>query len=326
MTKYSKKFCWILIVFWLAGLMGCSSKKEEQPLSRIEAKEKIEQILENDYDLSSVITWTGDTFWIYVPDENPLYSIAGGKKSTKPVKKKYTLQYIDSIFDNNDLKIEYDIVEATKLSSGNGMSTQYSKEFNTKYRNVTTAISRVFFKAENPPKFIVLVVANIKDGLKTTTTFYTEDLKKYQAGALPPDEYTLRIQTEPSGDEAIKGDAKGTHIEYKDIDIKDFIAKQVTTRINFKFQNSDFPPDKNVADEILDAVVKTIHAYGFEDFSSVVLTDLRANSEITFSKKQINAIQSTLPKEKPASAGKIITIDFSDLMKNTKPDNSQDQN
>ena len=316
MKKYTKSFCFILIGFWLMGLIGCSSKKEEQSLSRLEAETKISQILDNDYDLPSFLAWAGDTFWIYTWSENPLYAISGGKKSSKPTEKKYSLQFAQSAFEGDTIKVEYDVVPATKVSSGNGMSTRYSKEFNSKYRNATMAISRVFFSAENPPTFIVMVIADIKEGLETITTFYTEDLKKYQAGALPPDEYTLRIQSQPSGDEAIKNDTKGKHIEYVDIDIKDFIAKQITYRITFKFQNSDFPPDKSIADEVLDAVVKTIHAYDFNNFSSVVLVDLRANTETTFSKTEINEMQSTLPKEKPASEGKVITIDFSDMMKN----------
>ena len=308
---------YFILTFIFLTIAGCSPQKEEQPLSRRESENKIIQILENDYDLNPITQWAGDTFWLYIPTEKPLFAISASPRS-QPIKKKYILQFIDTVFEDNVLRIEYDVVPAFKIAVPNGISNRYTQEFNLRYQNVTHALSRSFFTSENPPQFIVLVIADIKEGIELATTFYLEDLKKYQSGALPQDEYGVRIQTEPAGNKEIKHDITGAHIEYKDIDIKNFIAKQVATRITFKFQNSDFPPDKNYEDEIVNAIIKTFHAYDFNDFTSVLLNDLRTKKETIFSRKQINEMQSSLPKEKPASEGKIITIDFSEMMKQSQ--------
>ncbi len=311
--KLSKRiFLALLIIIFVAG---CSSK-EKQPFTKLEAGQKFVKLLENDYGLQPVVRWLENTLWIYVPNENPLYQIAGSKKPSCPVKKTYTIQYANVNFNNNIFEVEYDIVPATKLLPSKGMSTKYSPEFNEQYRNVTSAISRTFFNSENPPEFIVLVAADILNGLQAKTIFHTLDLKKYFSQALPPDEYALRAKTESSGNEKIIGDKEGKYLEIKEISMPEFLAKQMAYRISFKFQNSDFPPEKSIDDEILNAITKTLQAYNFNNFSEVVLKDLREGNEKSFSKDQINTLRKTLPKEKLVEQGKVITIDFSDLMKN----------
>ena len=61
------------------------------------------------------------------------------------------------------------------------------------------------------------------------------------------------------------------------------------------------------AAQIISEVLKTNYSLDVE------VVDLRKNKQIDFTKTQIKQIQSTLAQEKPASEGKIITIDFSDM-------------
>ncbi len=313
---------YFVLVFIFLAIAGCSSKKEQQPLSRLESERKIIQILENDHNLKPVAQWEGDTFWIYIPIEKPLFAIAASGTS-RTVEKKYILQFVESIFNNSTLEIEYDVVPAFKMAPPNGITNRYTQTFNNKYQNITNALSRAFFTAKNPPKFIVVIIADIKDGIEMMTTFYTEDLKKYQSGALPADEYMVRIHNEPYGADEIKNDKEGKHVESYDIKMRDFVSRQIKNRINFKFQNSDFPPDKNYEDEIIDAIIKTFHAYDFNDFSSVSLSDLRQDKKQTLSFEKIKKLQDPLPKEKASSEGKVITIDFSDMIKGLKKDSDQ---
>lgn len=293
---------------------GCSAKVE-LPASRMEATEKLTKILENDYSYAPVIHWAKDTLWIYLPETSALYAIEGSSAKPSSTPKKYILQYISVLYQDRAFLIEHDVVEATKITTGAGMSTRYSQAFNEQYRNATTAISRTFFAAQNPPAFIVLVIADIQNGLATKTVFYAEDLKRYFTQSIPPEEYAVRVRTEPYGDPNIVGDRQGKHISYDEISFPEFLAKQIAYRINFKFQSSDFPPDKNVDEEILDAVVKTVQAYNFNDFTHVIFQDLRAKEEQTVTREQVDRLREPLPQEDPLNKSKIITIDFSDIWK-----------
>ncbi len=306
-------FCFLLA---LTLVMGCSSK-EEPPTPKTEATKKLIQILENDYDYTPVVRWAEETLWVFVPIEESLYKISAGDGPSKPVKKDFSLEFIDGTFEDGTFSLEYDVIPATKVASGSGMGTGYSEKFNTTYQNITNTLSQSFFSTDKPPRFVVIIVADTKEGLMIKNTVYFLDLKKYFTSSLPPDEYSLRIQTEFLGNKKNIGDTKGRQLEFKDVLWSDFLIKQMTRRIQFKFQNSDFPPEENPQEEILKVIALVTMIYNVNDYTTVVLNDLRNERQEEFTRAQIEARQdpAIAQKEKEPSEGKIITFDFSQFLK-----------
>jgi hypothetical protein len=305
---------YFLLVIMLLG--GCSSQ-EEPPTPRSEATKKLIQILENDYAYKPVVRWAGETLWIYLPCEENLYKISAGEGSSKATTKTFNLEFIEGAFQDNIFSFEYDIIPATKVSAGSGMGTGYSEAFHTRYQNITNTLSQSFFSVDSPPRFVVIIIADIKEGLLIKNTLYMMDLKKYYTSSLPPDEYSLRIKTDFLGDKKMIGDDKGRGLECSDVVWSDFLINQMIRRIQFKFQNSDFPPQEIPQEEILKMIAMVTMIYDFNDYTTVVLNDLRGQKEETFSRAQIEERQdqSILKKEKEPAEGRVITFDFSQFLK-----------
>lgn len=323
----------LVVLLTLLYAAGCSPATEK-PLSSSEADKKFIQILRNDYGLAPVLFYQGETLWIYLPDENrELYKITAGPASAAPsTPKKFALEYIKGVFKEKIFEFEYDVITPTKVSSGSGLANQYSPEFSTQNRNVLTAIARTFFDAEKSPEFIVIVFADVKNGMEAAQTFHVPDLKRYYSYGMPPDEYSMRVLTEANGSQKIIGDFEGKHLRPKPVSWTEFLQKQIEQRVRYKFQSSDFPPNETPATEILKIIAATLNIYDFKKYDAVNLIDLRTANARSFTRGQIENLQNTLNlgQEKPAPEGKIITVDFSNLGKenskgilSTKPTNEE---
>lgn len=311
-----KRSFFLLAALWLAvSLAGCESSPKSY--TKNEADESFLRIMKNEFSYNVKTFWAKDTLWIYLPIEDAaLYKIAAGQK-TPPTEKKFSLEFFDGTFKENSFVFEYDIINATKVGGGAGLSTRPTDEFNTYYRNIITGISRSYFSADKPPEFIVLVLADIKNGMEAEQTIYLLDLKKYFSYALPPDEYSMRALTETRGDAKITGDTEGRHLHPTAVTWSDFLTRQVTQRVRSKFQNSELPENETAKGIILKMTAMTMMTYDYENYGGVILNDLRAKQTETFTRAQIKALEdkSMLGQKKAIPEGKIITIDFSDLGK-----------
>jgi|GEM_PF-1637532 len=192
MVKMKKLFLAVCLLTLLIPLQGCTPR--EQTLAPSAADQLFIKIMDQDYDTKAKTFWAGKTLWIYLPDDTrEIFTIASSQKTSTPIKRKFSLQYCDGTFEGKTFIFEYDVIEATKVSPGGGISPQYSESFNTQYRGAVTAVTRAYFGAENPPEFIVIVLADTKNGLEVQNTICTLDLKKYYSSALAPDEYSVRV-------------------------------------------------------------------------------------------------------------------------------------
>lgn len=281
------KKVFVLMVCLVLLSFGCSKKKEIR-YAPTEAETKLTKILSEEFHHAVVTRTVGKTFWIYLPVDKELFNIKyAEERPSSP--RKFTVQYLDGNFADQIFNIEYDIIPATKSSKGNGVTSDYTEEFNKIYRDALEAITRTYLDAEGPPDFIVLVIADIKNGVEIVNTMSLEDYKKYQIQTLPYEEYILRFLNESKGGKGIVGDAEGTHLDYKDIVWGDFLMKQMLHRIGFKYQSSDFEPSDNSEDEILKIVQLTTGTYQFTDFNQVKLTDVRSKATHLFDKNQLGS-------------------------------------
>jgi len=297
-----------LTILILAVIFGCSPVPARKTLS--EAHEKFLKICEETYGLKVILTPLKNTVWIYIPIKGNIYDLKATKSSDSSQKPtpKPSINFIEGDFKNSSFKIDYDISITNAYPQKGGYSISQNEEFNKAYRHIYEAILRSYFdveklpgqrefedprrntirekmiethiRTEKTPDFFIVVFADVTNGIQSKTIFYIEDYKRYATQSLPYDEYAKRLISEVTGVEEAIGDLTGEHLKYDEITWPEFLAKQITSRAKFKYQHSHFIPGDDAKEEILTCVVDTISAYGFSDFQSVSLNDLR--SEVTY--------------------------------------------
>ncbi|MFA5059518.1 MAG: hypothetical protein WC676_02720 [Candidatus Omnitrophota bacterium] len=287
-----RKFIPIGFFFLFVVCAGCSTKEANYLPSQ--AQQQFLKISSEEYNLSPVLKTAGKTLWVYLPLDQEILSIkAGQNQSTNSASvAQFSVQYINGKLDDKNFLFEYDIIPVTRSSANNSsITTVYTEEFTKSYQNILSTIGRVYFNTQQPPDFIVLVIADIRNGLEVKNTFLLEDFKKYQTQILPYEEYIQRVLTESSGNPLIKDDKQGDHLGPQDIIWPNFLAQQIVNRIKFKYTQSDFKPQNAPSDEIIKIAAHVIQTYQFEDFLTVELRDLRQEKSYSFGKSLINEIK-----------------------------------
>ncbi len=271
----------LLTVFASLFLGSCTVK--ETHYTPTEAEEQFIKFAQEEYRLNPVLKSAGKTLWIYFPLEHDLFLMKAGQEEPKNTRKKMSLEYIDGAFNDKVFSFQYDIVPAFKSTKNNGLTTGYTEDFNKAHQGAINAVNKVFLNAKEAPEFIVLIFADIKNGLEINSTMYLQDLVKYQTGALPYEEYINRVLTETRGNNKIIADTTGAHINYQEISFADFIAKQIVNKVTFKYQRSDFAPGEDTEGEILKIIQSTFTSYQIADFREVRLEDLRSDTHRIYS-------------------------------------------
>lgn len=276
----------------LFSIAGCA-KTNPAPLTRQEADKKFLELIQKDYELPHVsAARAGSTLWIYSPGERDIFAYRGAGKAKdenagNADKKRFSVLYVESTFKDRTLAIDYDIIATTKTTPGTGISSSYTDDFNGEYRSITTALIASYADAQDPPVFVTMVIADIATGTEIAYTFCLEDMRKYQTGYLPPEEFMQRSLVASRGDEAIVQDMTGRHLEYTAMTWPEFLRRQINNRITFKFQTSDFTPDEVRAIEIARIAGETFRLYDFKDVDRVTLSDIRAGTSAEYPVSEI---------------------------------------
>ncbi len=291
-----KDFVKALPFLFLAAWIGCT--KTPPPLNTAsQAQVKFTKICQDEFQLTVLTNLIGNTLWIYVPFEKPIYDIARDETNEKQKEKisqappkRSSLLYIDGKTEDKSFHFEYDITPATKAAKPPGYSVVYTEDFAKTQNNILTALTRSFFELKEdvkPPDFIVLVICDIKKGLEVKNTFNMEDLRQYTLGFLPQEEYLQRYLQDASGNKSFIGDTDGGYLDFKAVEWPDFLLKQIVNRVQFKYQSSDFPPGEDAESEILRIVQQVFKIYKFTDYRSVKLSDLLNKKEYSFDPAQL---------------------------------------
>ncbi len=300
---------------------SCTKKEEAAPISITAAQKKFETKCREEFELQVITRMVGQTLYIYLPIDKPIFDYEAQKENNQsmaedPAKQKFSVQFLDVNLTAGKFNIEYDIIDKKKSSKEDyGYNSAYTESYSKTQNNLFTAITDTFFSAkpdpkEQEPRFVVIIVTDIKKGIETRSTFYLEDFKRYMSGDLPYDEYMKRFLADTKGGQSFIGDEIGSHIDYKDITMGEFLSTQLTNRIQFKFQRSDFPPNPDFDDAIIAIVADTTRYYQFNEFAEIRLNNLRLNKKFIFTKEQLAAFGDDKPQDKKASQGKLIHIVF----------------
>lgn len=304
----------------VTGFSGCGKKQEQAKQPKItvtEAQKKFETKSREDYDLHVITKMAGRTMWIYLPTKEPIFDYEAQRENSADAERKppkFAVQYIDGNFEEQRFFLEYDIINRKKSKKEDyGYSSSYTDTYVKQQNNLFTAISDVFFNGDieekETPRFFVIVITDIRKGIETRATLYLEDFKRYMSGDLPYDEYMKRFLADTKGGQSMIGDETGSHLEYKDVSMAEFLVKQIINRVNFKFQHSDFEPPDNYDDTIVGIVADTTRYYDFKEFQTVQLFNLRQEKKYLFEKNQLATFGED-PMKPPALPGKLIHIRF----------------
>jgi len=311
--------CFLLFPL-LCLFLGCAPHaKETPPLTVTQAQKKLEDKCREEFDLHIITRQTGNTFWIYLPLNEPIFDYESKKENSLGDERKtpkFSLQYADVHFKEGQFVLEYDVVALKKSPQEDyGFSSAYTDSYVKKQNNLLTAISDVFFNTkvadgEKLPEFFIMVITDIKKGIETRGTFYLEDFERYMTGDLPYDEYMKRFLADTKGGQSMIGDETGTHLDYKPTLMPDFLSKQMLNRLRFKFQRSDFAPADDYDKTVAAIAADTVRYYDFKDFTGVKLNNLRLDKKYSFDKTQLAALGNDVPAAMKRPRGKLIHIRF----------------
>ncbi len=308
-----------LLIPLLCLCWACSARKEPPPMTATEAQKKFENKCREDFELHVITRQSDGTFWIYLPLQEPIFDYEA-QKETPPTDQhkepKFALQYVDTSFKDGRFNVEYDVVTRKRSPQEDyGFNSSYTDGYVKKQNNIFTAIADVFFntapaKGEVLPQFFVIVITDIKKGIETRSTFYLEDFKRYMTGDLPYDEYMKRFLSDSKGGQNMIGDETGSHLDFKPMAMPDFLSKQITNRIRFKFQHSDFAPPDDYDNTIAGLVADTARYYHFTDFTGVQMHNLRQDKKLLFDRAQLASFGDDQLSARKPPKGKLIHVRF----------------
>ena len=235
-------------------------------------------ICKKEYNLDVKTKIVGQTFWLYLPLEDIL------EPPKKPEKylEWFEIAQNNAILEEGTLKLDYSvkaIPEKEKLEE-----VAYKKSVADAKDKALRTLLRVLLSSkhqkETSPIFFYMVTADIKYGIAIKDLFYYHDLKKISYSLMSMTEFQHRSIQDTELSAGIIGDKEGNSLEYKNITLGEFIAKQVAHRVKLKFQKPEVEKKADIDKEVLKAVRNTVKAYDFRDFSLVELNNALTQNRI----------------------------------------------
>jgi len=297
------------ILFLLIAFIGCTQTAPEEPLAHTDPVKNLIRICDEEHNFGITVTPYDHTIWIYLPLEEGFLKMKADPKgfsNSQESSVTATIKFLNGKYGNNDFYLTYDIAPSKAYAKSYGYSSEFSDEYRTKQRHILSAITRSFNEANDPPDFFVIIIADIIAGMESRTILHFLDLKRAYVDQSFHEEYAKRIISEqPVGNVARVGDRTGASIDMSDMTWPQFLSKQMVFRINFKYQRSTFPPSNDTRMELLTIAANTVSAYDFEDFTSIRLQDLNADTIFETAREDLASYRS-----EPLSKGRLIHIKF----------------
>lgn len=153
-------------------------------------------------------------------------------------------------------------------------------------QNLLGKLRNLQLRSTLPFKYIVLVVTNVS--LKTPTedefyVMYWPDIQKYSVGLEFTGEALRRLTVYRETVTNAYHDFEGTHIDYHDLTMKEFVLKQIEWRVYREFvEGYNRIPFDMTADEkrveMVEIVKNVIDGYDYKDFDKFTFIDLSENN------------------------------------------------
>jgi hypothetical protein len=287
LKNLAKRGLLVNFIFLLSFFIsGCTISTEPTYLKE-DIPKAVQDICKNEYKIGVKAKLVGSTLWVYLPLEDLLI------KSDKPERyiEKFAIEENKSEFKERVFSIEYQIKAIPEEEKF--QEYRYNKDALDKINDIWKVLRRVLFSMErtkrSEPNFFCIVAADIKNAFEVKEIFYYLDFKKVSYGFISWNEYQHRTINETVVLPSIIGDEEGLHLEYKDINMEEFIAAQIKNRIKLKFQKPEVDKNADIDKEILKIITYTINIYGFKDFQGVESYNLLSKNRIILNSKAVLA-------------------------------------
>ena len=278
-------FIFLSLVLIIILISGCGLGKKEELYSKDEAERKFIQICRQEYNWDINTRSIGNTLWIYLPYEHDILNFKANRYAQMS---KFTISFLKGDFDEQEFYFEYHIIPLPKSEEDKGYTYGFIEQASEDFRNLLNVIHRVYFNAEQQPEFYVLVMADIANGVEAVYTIYNEDLKKIYNYVIHSEETSKRFLQDIRGNLEIVQDRTGRHLIYEEINLGQFLAKQIVHRIRYRFLTADSGLQRTSKEEISEEILKIISyclgAYEFKDFEKVILKDLSSGAQTSISR------------------------------------------
>ncbi len=242
-------------------------------------------ISRKEYKIDLQAKLAGETIWIYYPVEKIF------EKADKPEKysEKFLIKDNNAEFKHGDLKITYFIKAIPETEKTQEL--KYNKDTLEKMNDIIIVTRRVLFSTDRmkkaEPKFIYIIIADIKTGIELRELSYYLDLKKVSYNYISLGEYQHRTIQDVNFRPEIVGDKEGAYINYRDLTMSEFISQQIQHRIRLKFQKPEVEKHADIDKEIMKIAAVTLKAYGIKDFDTVELLNRVTNKNVSLNEAAI---------------------------------------
>jgi len=304
------------------SLTGCVNPRPEPNPTLAEANAKFLEICREEYSITPKVVALDNTVYVYLPVEHPIVSLkASGvpKTNRQASEKERALLFSDGNFANNSFHVSFDVGPQKAYPQDPGYDYNPDERVTRTQHFLLHSLSRVYneldqdsapgdreyldpnkesthegvvrFKpVKHAPDFVSIIITDIVNGLELVNTFHYKDYQHYSFGHLPVEEFYKRNLQKIVGNINAIGDYEGEHIDYKEITWPEFLAKQIKNRIDFKYNQSAFPPSDDDEKEILKIVNETLSAYNFNALDEVRLENLDGNFVSVFGKEDLDTL------------------------------------
>ena len=279
------------VVFLYLFLSGCY--KPALPVTQLtDAHKKFEQTCREEFWIRPALTALPNTLYIYIPVDFDILRTQASQQmlvKTDPTTKRQ-INFLETSFADKTITIRYDITEVMSYPKSLGYSSTYTEEFSKVHNNILTALSRSFgdlAEDQKPMDFVVLTIVDVRNGIGIENVFGFNDLQTAMTGLLPQDEYARRYISEMIGDQNLIDNRTGRGRPREDLTWPEFLGRQMTYRINFKYSRSAFPPADSDVNEIMRIVHETLAAYDYTDVQTITLEDLAKDETSRFDFSQL---------------------------------------
>ena len=297
LKRYLKNPASLVLLFSLL-LFSSNCTLRESPYKRREVEERIIGSFKKDFGLDVVTRVAGDSLYVYIPVKGGFLTTV----KTPPLPKvDIKFLYADCAFKDRSFSIRYaaEILPEPRLAPENitqNITDEMQEIWGKLYQLFQTALT------DSPDhfSFFVIYVADIEEGIEMKTTIEETDLKKFFTRAIPPQEFGQRTLRSIRGGDEIVGDTTGRHVDFKDIDLKDFICDIVTQRLTYSRLQSDMID--SIQEEVLKIFYTTVAAYGFVDYDDVELVDvIKGDKDLFFRHRIERSFEPLLRRFPPAT-------------------------
>lgn len=185
------------------------------------------------------------------------------------------------------------------------------------FDHASLIIGRVILNTLDPPQFYVLVTSDIKSlGLDYVVINYVRDLKRYYYSRISRGESAKRRVFQFKLNLMALNDTEGSHIAFKDIDMREFLTDQLRKRIEDKLKEEPFkklisvksvnaafkdgrfifdldfsrqeaPAAIDFSKEALKIIAAVLKDYDFKDFEEITINETAPPKSITLSQKAL---------------------------------------